>query len=517
MLRRWHGLLAACVAWIASLSATEHIITVDGSKIITENWIGNGVQWAAYPHCDTANEAKGFTYGPLSDAQFERVLARLDVMQPQFMRFMIIGCWRYFEGFDSAGEPIVDYENEEMQFLYRCLDYCQSRGITVLFGEWGPRLGKSSGKSAGSWMSLPAYDERWMDMIADMLHHLIVVKGYDCIRYYDFENEPYLSWSYSAGDFKKYTRGMRLLHEALERRGIRDRILLNCSWGSGWPATTLKPEQVRSIAPYADIYDEHHYMGQKAALRTDWSKRIRKHSNMIRKNDREAPGFFVGETNFKPKEERLNPLKEFCYNGKSIPNTGKDSTTAVFEWENGVDMAVNAIQKMRGGLLGTIAWQFDDAMHTQDDSGRDLKRWGFFDSMGETYSDRSDLEELRPWFYTWTLMCRSFPQGMQILDTENGLGDGISAVAGRMGDRWVVALVNVSDAARTVQIDWCNGPSYVDFKQYNYFRDQILSDAEGQPLPVLEKQGIDLADGMQLSFHGKGFILLDLLELSPSR
>jgi hypothetical protein len=510
MLRRWHGLLAACVAWIASLSATEHVITVDGSKVITQHWIGNGVQWAAYPHCDTANEAKGFTYGPISDAQFERVLARLDVMQPQFMRFMIIGSWRYFEGFDSKGAPIVDYENEEMQFLYRCLDYCQSRGITVLFGEWGPRLGKSSGKSAGRWKSLPAYDERWMDMIADMLHHLIVVKGYDCIRYYDFENEPYLSWSYSGGDFKKYTRGMRLLHEALERRSIRDRILLNCSWGSGWPATTLKPEQVKSIAPYADIYDEHHYMGQKPALRTDWSKRIRKHSSMIRKNDREAPGFFVGETNFKPKEQRLNPLEEIRDKGQPVPNTGKDSTTAVFEWENGVDMAVNAIQKMRGGLLGAIAWQFDDAMHTQDDSGRDLKRWGFFDSMGEAYSGRADLEELRPWFYTWTLMCRSFPQGMQILDTENGIEDGISAVAGRMGIRWVVALASVNPEPRTVRVRWTNGPQQAGMRQYVYFEDQWPRSEIGEPLPVRDEAVVDLCSGVDVHFSGVGFVLLEL-------
>jgi hypothetical protein len=205
MLRRWHGLLAACVAWIASLSATEHVITVDGSKVITQHWIGNGVQWAAYPHCDTANEAKGFTYGPISDAQFERVLARLDVMQPQFMRFMVIGCWRYFRGFRCRW----GHRSSTMR-TRRCsssiaASTTASRGASPFsFGEWGPRAwARAPARVRASWKSLPAYDERWMDMIADMLHHLIVVKGYDCIRYYDFENEPYLSWSYSGGDFRE--------------------------------------------------------------------------------------------------------------------------------------------------------------------------------------------------------------------------------------------------------------------------------------------------------------------------
>jgi hypothetical protein len=231
---------------------------------------------------------------------------------------------------------------------------------------------------------------------------------------------------------------------------------------------------------------------------------------MIRKNDPEAPGFFVGETNFKPREQRINPPKEFRYNGQPIPNTGKDSTTAVFEWQNGVDMAVNAIQKMRGGLLGAIAWQFDDAMHTQDDSGVDLKRWGFFDSMGEEYSGRADLEELRPWFYTWTLMCRSFPSGMQILDVENGLGDGISAVAGRLGDRWVVALVSVNPEPRTVRVSWANGPQQADLRQYVYFEDLWPRSENGEPLPVRDEAEVDLSSGVDLVFSGLGFVLLEL-------
>jgi hypothetical protein len=149
-------------------------VTVQSASVVQGNWQGLGVQWGAYPHCDTTNKAKGFTYGPLTQAQWDRITKRLDALRPGFMRFMIHTGWRYFDGLDASGTPIVDYENPEMKFLYKCLDYTKSRDITVLFGEWAPRWKKASGESVGPWVNIwNDYNETWADMIANLLHYLI--------------------------------------------------------------------------------------------------------------------------------------------------------------------------------------------------------------------------------------------------------------------------------------------------------------------------------------------------------
>jgi hypothetical protein len=99
---------------------------------------------------------------------------------------------------------------------------------------------------------------------------------------------------------------------------------------------------------------------------------------------------------------------------------------------------------------------------------------------------------------------------MQILDTENGIEDGISAVAGRMGIRWVVALASVNPEPRTVRVRWTNGPQQAGMRQYVYFEDQWPRSEIGEPLPVRDEAVVDLCSGVDVHFSGVGFVLLEL-------
>src|SRR5690606_8907184 len=92
--------------------------------------------------------------------------------------------------------------------------------------------------------------------------------------------------------------------------------------------------------------------------------------------------------------------------------TGKnnqDQQTLIDTFQYGVWMADFVIQSMRAGQAGTIAWDLDDAMHTSGykGPGNDVndyhwKVWGFWDSFG-TAKGKPELENMRPWYYTWSL------------------------------------------------------------------------------------------------------------------
>ena len=80
------------------------------------------------------------------------------------------------------------------------------------------------------------------------------------------------------------------------------------------------------------------------------------------------------------------------------------------------------LQTMRAGIGGVSAWDLDDSMHPQakiaptpaNPHAYNLKVWGFWNTLGGVMGKPED-ENLRPWFYPWSLLCRSFPRGMKMV------------------------------------------------------------------------------------------------------
>ncbi|GAL81732.1 hypothetical protein JCM19274_291 [Algibacter lectus] len=73
----------------------------------------------------------------MTDEKWKTLYNRLDFVNPNIIRVMDVATWRYYKGLDESGDPIIDFESQEIKSLYKLLDYCQSRNIKVLFGEWG--------------------------------------------------------------------------------------------------------------------------------------------------------------------------------------------------------------------------------------------------------------------------------------------------------------------------------------------------------------------------------------------
>ncbi|WP_010421117.1 hypothetical protein [Anaerophaga thermohalophila] len=170
-------------------------------KVINADYMGNGVQWDAYPEAESWGVA-------VSDEDWNKLYERLDYMRPQYVRCMINSPFRYFNY--ETGE----YEKERnISSLKRVLQYCQDNNITVLFGEFNPPTWEMKN------------DQRWIEMAANYLNYLVTDLGFDCIRYYNLFNEPDGHWSSTNGDFDLWKEMILRFHREMKKYpGLTDKV-----------------------------------------------------------------------------------------------------------------------------------------------------------------------------------------------------------------------------------------------------------------------------------------------------
>jgi len=177
---------------------------------------------------------------------------------------------------------------------------------------------------------------------------------------------------------------------------------------------------------------------------------------------------------------------------KEDPFACEDSQMDVFNFSYGVDMADALIQSMNTGYAGAAAWALDDAMHTCGDLGHknELKRWGMWNSLGTELCNNPEDENMRPWFYSWSLLCRYFPTGSKVVKTSQTGIDGLRLTAGVYNSDVTVAIVNNSNIDNAIAI---NLPAGKKYKKFIYFDGDRKEDADGFPLPVEQNIKVEKA------------------------
>ena len=188
---------------------------------------------------------------------------------------------------------------------------------------------------------------------------------------------------------------------------------------------------------------------------------------------------------------------------------GSDCNMLCYDYFYGLDMPLLAMEVMNNGLSGVAAWMLDDAMHSNGDSGRteDVKIWGMWNILGEEVFGDASQEELRPWYYTWSLMCRHFPAGCDILACEVPQREGLRVAAARKDAAYSVAAVNFSQEPCTLEIvlpgDFAGGVLY------RYTESDRACDANGFPAPC--ERGI-AGKRFRTTVPAESFVLLTNVE-----
>ena len=469
--------------------APARIVHIHPDRVLEKRFLGFGMQWEYEGSRRDLN-----IDNPIWTNRWPDMLKRLDFMRPSILRVMHdASMYSRLEG----GRIVTDYNSPRMETMYRVLDYAKIRNIPVLIGEWW--LHDDYLKHYGN-----VTDPRWAnELIVPLLIHLREKRGYTNIRYFNLINEP-CPKQLAPGvkfDYEQWKTAVINLGSAFKTAGLAGKVIIAGTDGPGdWHGWLERLSKDAELKPYIGAYEYHVY----AHLRTDqWqpsllegkleTDELRPRRLMLNQNDPQgaAKPFFMGEA------------------GIDDGNAG-DNQMNRFKFAYGVWMADYAIQSMRAGQAGLIAWDTDDAMHTWGSYGKEgLKGWGLWNSLAGFKDYPADDFNLRPWFYTWSLMCRLFPRDSQTLEADATQDPLCRVAAARLpgGNACSFAIVNQSPNPRTLTLRMPDSDQMTLY-EYHYFSGDRPVDGQGFPIPAKVRHHVDLAAGVEVTLPEEGAVFL---------
>jgi hypothetical protein len=480
-------------------------VTVYPDWVLAKNFLGFGVQWE-YEGDHRDNNVDN----PVWMKHWPKMLKRIDFMRPSIFRVMHNATMYTRLEQDKI---VPDYDSPRMQALYMVLDYAKSRNVPVVLGEWW--MPEAYLKPLGG-----IKDPRWTEeLIAPFLVHLRDQRGYTNINYFNLINEPADEkiWPNPWG-WAGWRASILNLHAALKKRGLEDKVRIAGTDGPGdftyWIQRVAQDPELRECI---GAYEYHFY----ASLR-HMDTRANNNSPLPIESQPEqwTPSLVEGKLEKGEFLSRRMAVDTFDPKGPSKPffmgevgvrdDMGRDNQIHRVEFSYGVWMADYAIQSMRAGFSGLIAWDMDDAMHTGGDYGAaGLKGWGFWNSLGGSKGYPEDDFKPRPWFYTWSLLCRLFPSGSQTLMARD-TGDAACRVAAARlpnGKDFSFAVVNESKTPRNITLKM-PGTDQANLYEYRYFAGEQAVDKDGFPITSAVHKNADLTTGFNVQLPGEGVVFL---------
>ena len=453
-------------------------------------------------------------------------------MQPGFIR-VVVPASAYFKGYDAAHDPMYKWHSRHLRQLLRILSFAQGHGIGVVLGDWGDPIIRGD-------VRIPA------DFIAELRD----VYGFTNIRYYDPINEP----NYSPRcDFTCWTGVMRTLATEFRQTGMSSWLQLTGpdngnSWddtASAWsldhtvgldgdnPITDVwVTDTLQSIPGLIGAYDSHRYATIWGIEHGVYGDQMRSRREEISNLDSPVKPYFEGEAGMvarqvNPFAQGITPRQRASVAALIDPSASAAATTFVDsqphirQFSYGVWMGDMAIQAIDGGLSGASAWDLDDAMHVGGGYGsQGLKRWGFWNSFGGSDGYPASDLKLRPWYYTWSLLSRSFPAGSQALTVPSANVPGLRVAAARIPYQhrlgFSFALVNEANTPRAVRlvVPFLTGRLTLD--RYDYFQSDRPADVNGFPTPARTLTKVGLSRGLLVELPVRGLVVLSSIPAQSS-
>jgi len=474
-------LLGSCVATKTTESCAT-IVKINTDVVINDSYIGNGAQWDPYQ----LDYGKGKM--EISETDWQKLYTRLDFMRPQFIRVMI-----------NTTSVIRDGKLEPEQnlaHLSKILNYCQSRGVTVMFGDWGGGMVNSKDTTI---------NKQNIQFAAQYIDFLINQKGYTCIKYYNMINEPNGFWSSTDGNYSLWAKAITCLHEEMERLKLTDKLSVvgpdaaiwktNEAWWIDSCATRLGNK--------IGLYDIHTYPSKITVNSGEYSKIISAYKRFVPKGKK----IVMGEIGFKFVESADSVyLKENIRRANSKPYASTDdSQMFVYDYMYGTDMADALFQTINAGFSGSVVWMLDDAMHAKESPDK-LKVWGFWNIFGEEYFGAEE-EVVRPWFYAWSLLSKYIPAGAKVYQVQVNGDASVKAIAVEKDNKYMLAVVNVAKGIKDVTLKSYTLSALEKVKQFIYSDGTLLKQGDCTLLPNKEGLTLNLNKGVSVKMTSESLIV----------
>ena len=156
---------------------------------------------------------------------------------------------------------VFEWDNEEMQTLYRILDWCEANSAEVFLQQMWGHVAWNAHPGVHPLLSSPKSVDDFADGIATLLQYLTVNRHYTCIKYFCMTNEPPGGpwgywWSSGNENGPSITYAWKILNETFSERGINIPIS-----GPDWTSLPPFDETKIDFDRYLGAYDIHSYNG----------------------------------------------------------------------------------------------------------------------------------------------------------------------------------------------------------------------------------------------------------------
>ena len=457
-------------------------ITLDNHTLINDYYIGNGAQWDPY-QLDYGNGMLS-----ISDADWQKLYGRLDFMRPQFIR-MMINTSSFFKNNQMIPE-------ENMEVLFKMLDYCQRKQVTVVFGDWG-----------GSVIQRRVAEVNAVNLkhTAELVDYLVNKKGFNCIKYFNLINEPNGDWSATNRSYPLWEKAVTRFYDNLKVLKINDKISIMgpdiAIWtkSESWWIDSCKYQ----LGDIVNLYDIHTYPSKITVNSGEYSQIIQDYINKVPKDKKAVMGEiglkFVEKADSVYNRENIERAKAKKY--ASI----EDSQMFVYDYMYGTDMADALFQAVNAGYSGSVVWMLDDAMHSKESPDK-LKVWGFWNILGDEFFGQEE-EVVRPWYYAWSLLTKYMPAGSKIYKTEVQGNNGVKSIFSENDGKYLIALVNVSKEPKEVRITSTDLKDINNCKQFIYSDGTLKKEGDHVLLPNAEHLKLDLKKGVSLTMPSESLVV----------
>ena len=241
-------------------------LTVDLAKVRFQMAGGVGASWHSISRemtfdqkllsMDRTNKtARGSGWGgnpPATDTgKWQRIEELASWLGMDWLRVEVQQC-----SYEPAKDRF-DWANDEMQALFRILDWCERNKADVFLTQMYSNVEWNAYDGVSPVQSAPRNMDDFAVGLATLLDHLVNQRKYTCIKWICITNEPAGDWSWWLGPGRKMlsiTPGLQAVRAELDQRGIH--IPLSAP---DWNHIGDPPAKGFDFAPVVGAYDSHDY------------------------------------------------------------------------------------------------------------------------------------------------------------------------------------------------------------------------------------------------------------------
>lgn len=372
----------------------------------------------------------GHAKNPASENDWNIVVDRVKQLNIQMFRVMVQPRW--FEQFNDDNDPDhinwdgLDFETPEMKSLYRVLDLAQQNNISVLLVSWGCPRGHflAEGNQTSNWIMGTKNEAEYAENLSILIQHLVIKKGYTCIKEITPYNEPNLFYFIDGKvNADAYISMCKKLDAKFKADKIRNLVRFNLVDDSN--GYEFLEKCAGELHNEADLMNSHIYSFGYESPNRDILNYEKKHRNAV------PAGLphFIGEFG-------------------SNQTIGAYLQSDIDKYIRGVFIVRMMLNIFNAGASGMSYWNLFDEYYWKDAPYDGLMKTGlwrykknsylgseFFDNIQEDF-------QLRPQYFAYGLMTNHVRPGAAIYPVKTDK-DNVAAAAFRNPDgRWVYVITN---------------------------------------------------------------------------